>query len=408
MNSNYNQAIGSEHERVYYNCRLDNQIDNVTTAATNNAVYDVQSQNILERQSEYEMAVSSYDLRIKMPVFIAPIIGGTNTDINAMPYSVCYSFTTGGVSTYYRTYLIWTPDNAWSSTNPARSRPLPRSPNANNGIQDLTTNPDYYYCNNYQHFLNIINTALATSYTNFNAAHGGIINERVFIKYDARTGLFSIVGKSGYATLGDSADNNKPLVSFDALLYKYIDSIPVNFNGYNLPNGNDYTIDFSIFDGNSNAWALGNQYAGAVPNPQTLVPAYIIMEQETDTRFLWNNIKQIVISTDSINVRTEYMPFIEFPQQINKSSVNRFNQPRKAIISYEEYSNNIPQSSASIHRQINYEPLFYKWIDLVGDSDLNNIQLELFIQTEDGITLPVNIPKSSVCNVKLVFRKKNK
>ena len=408
MNSNYNQEIGSDHERIYYNCRIDNQIDNVSTSATTNAVYDVQSQNVLERQSDYEMAVSSYDLRVKMPLFIAPIIGGTNTDINAMPYSVSYSITVGGVTSSYKTDLIWQPDYAWISANPSRSRPLPRSPNANNGIQDLTTNPDYYYCKSYDDFLDMVNLALATSYASFVAVHGASYHSApVFIKYDARTGLFAIVGELSYATGRGGIGLDKAFVGVDALLYKYFDGIRATFNGYNTTNATDYQFTFENKNGQSNAWAYGNQYAGAVPNPQTLLPTYVIMEQETEARFLWNNIKQIVITTDSINVRTEYMPFIEFPQQINKSSVNRFNQPRKSIISYEDYNNHIPHTSASIHRQINYEPLFYKWIDLVGDSVLNNIQLEIFFQTEEGITLPINIPKSSVCNIKLVFRKKN-
>ena len=100
------------------------------------------------------------------------------------------------------------------------------------------------------------------------------------------------------------------------------------------------------------------------------------------------------------------MPFIELPQQINKSINNRFNQPRKSILSYEDY--NVKDNwKASIHRDIYYEPLFYKWIDLVSDNVLNNIQLEIFAQTEEGAVLAVNIPRNSVCDVKLCFRKKN-
>ena len=57
MNSNFNQSVGTDHERIYYNCRLDNQIDNVSNSATEIAVYNKQSQNILENQSDYEMAV---------------------------------------------------------------------------------------------------------------------------------------------------------------------------------------------------------------------------------------------------------------------------------------------------------------------------------------------------------------
>jgi hypothetical protein len=139
------------------------------------------------------------------------------------------------------------------------------------------------------------------------------------------------------------------------LLYKYIDSIPAEFNGFNQPNGADYTITFQQKLGGSNAWALGNHYAGRVVNPQTSPPSHIIMEQESDCRFLWSNIKQILIVSDSLNVRSEFMPSINFPQQLNQQSVipnpdrivggtsiigdiNRFNLDKKSVISYIDYN----------------------------------------------------------------------
>ena len=408
MNTNYNQEIGSDHERIYYNCRLDNQINNISNSATSVAVYDKQSQNILERQSEYEMAVHSYSIRAKLPIFIAPIVQGANTDINAMPYSVCYSYTdpATGVNTNFKQDLVWSADFAFNSANPDRTTPLPRTPAENNGIQDLFTSPNYYYCNSYLKFLDIVNLALLRAWIAFNTAHPAIHTEAVWVQYDAKTGLFALVGERSMATGAGGVGANKAQVFMDTLLYKYFDGIRADFNGYDQPNGKDYGFIFEQLEGGQNAWSLGNHYAGLVPNVTTNPPLYLIMEQETDLRYLWNNIKQIIISTDSINVRTEFMPFIELPQQINKSINNRFNQPRKSILSYEDY--NVKDNwKASIHRDIYYEPLFYKWIDLVSDNVLNNIQLEIFAQTEEGAVLAVNIPRNSVCDVKLCFRKKN-
>ena len=410
MNSNFNQSVGTDHERIYYNCRLDNQIDNVSNSATEIAVYNKQSQNILENQSDYEMAVQSYGIRAKLPIFVAPIIQGVNTDINAMPYSVCYSYTNpfvpGSPRQDFKKDVVWAPDQAFASFNPNRVAPLPKSPAENNGIQDFLTSPNYYYCNSYKSFLDMVNLALREAWVDFNAAVPGVHAEPVWVQYDARTGLFAFVGPYSMTGAG-GVGLNRAAVTMDALLYKYFDGIESRFNGYNTSNGRDYEIVFEQFPGQSNYWSLGNHYAGVVPNVTTNPPAYLIMEQETDLRHLWNNIKQIIISTESINVRTEFMPFIEFPQQINKAINNRFNQPRKSIISYEDYNVTGNNWRPGIHRDIYYEPYFYKWIDLISDSVLNNIQIEIFFQTEEGVTLPLNIPRNGVCNVKLAFRKKN-
>lgn len=428
---NYKVIGGNEIEydlskkNIYYNIRIDNELDGNDNSATLNCTYDRQTQNILPKQNDYQLSVKSWSIRAKLPVFIATIQQGTNTDINLMPFSVNFGYTFGGVNDNYQSTLIWIPDFAFNALNPNRTTPLPRTPNDNNGIQDVKTSPNYYYCNSYQKFIDIINTALLASYTAFNVAHGGVHNSAPFLRYDNRTGLFSLVAELSYAVGAGGVGQNKANVSFDALLYKYIDTIPAEFNGYNQAFGADYSISFEQFTGGSNAWALGNHYAGKVVNPQTSPPSHIIMEQETDCRFLWSNIKQILIVSDSLNVRNEYMPSINFPQQLNQQStipnpdrtvggtsitsdINRFNLDKKSVISYVDYNYASPSQSvqSSIHRDIYYEPKYEKLIDLVGDSGLNNINIEIFYQTEDGFILPLNIPNKSNVNVKLHFKKK--
>lgn len=422
----YNED-GVTKEHIYYNIRIDNPIDGTDNSASRECVYNKQTQPIIEKQSDYEMAIESWSLRAVLPVFVATIQQGTNTNINLMPFSVCYSYTTAGVTTNFQTFLVWQPDYTWTQA----PNQLPKAPNDNNGIQDLITSPHYYDCNNFQRFVDIINNALKTSYDAFNAAHPAVHTEECWVQYDTRTGLFSIVGELSYAVGAGGIGTNKAFVFFDALLYKYIDSIPAGFNGYNNNFGKDYDITFEQKNGGSNAWVHGNPYAGEVVNPQTSPPAYIIMDQENDCRSLWNNIKQIIISSTSITVRNEFMPFIEFPQKLQertdgiptgdtplnpdgtyqnvvRSDINTFGLEKKNIISYIDYNYASPQMAiqSSKHRDIFYKPHFYKWVDLTSDTPLNNVNIEVQFETEDGFILPVNIPNKASCSIKLAFRRK--
>lgn len=407
----YENEDAGESKHIYYNVRIDNADYAVDNSASNRCAINQQTQNILSKQSDYEVAVESWACRAHLPVFIATIKQGTNTNLNLMPFSVTYSYTVGGVTTNYQTSLLWTPSTANDASN--TETPTPKTPAVNNGIQDLKTSQTYYDCNDYQTFVTIINTALKTSYDAFNLAHGGVHAEECWLQYDQRTGFFGMVAPASYA-LGvggtpTAPTTDKATVCFDALLYKYIDTIQSEFLGYNQPNGKDYRIRFEVMKGFSNSWSLGNHYAGEITNKQTQPPDYIIMEQERDCRFLWSNITQILITTSSINVRDEYMPPRIAPEALVPLN-NSFNIDRQSVLSYIDYNDVSPSvgEQSSIHRDIFYRAPYHKWTDLVGDSPLNNINIEFYYLTEDSFILPLRVPAKSSANVKLVFRKKLK
>ena len=390
----------TSNEHIYFNCRIENPDYEDDNGTTDECVYQEQTQNIVEKQSDYQVAVDSWSCRASLPVFIATIKQGLNTDINALPLRVNYQYTDAGGNEFnYPTELIWTPTPS-NATAPA----LPQSPASNNGIQDLITSPTYYHCNDYQTFVQIINTAFTTSYNAFNAVHPGIHAEPCWFQYDNRTGLFAIIAETSYAS---TAIVDRAEVQVDALLYKYMDTIQAEFYGYNSLNGGDYTIRFEQKLGGQNAWALGNHYAGKVVNTQTTPPAYIIMEQERDCRYLWNNIKNILVTTSSISVRDEYMPPLTHTKALVQTA-NRFNIDKKSILSYIDYNDNSPSqgTQSSLHRDIYYRARYHKWTDLLNDGSLNNINIEFFYETEDGFILPLRLPAKASANVKMVFRRK--
>jgi hypothetical protein len=390
-------------EHIYYNLAIENPFDGVDNGNTDDCVYEKQTPAILQKQSDYELCVDSWQVRAKLPILICPIQeGATGTDINLTPYSVTYEFTTGGVTTNFKTELIYLPDPKF--IDPAKGPP-PNPPSQNNGIQDLLTNHGYYWLTKYNTMVKMINTALTTSYNAFNAAHGGIHSSECYVQYNPQTGLFSIVGESSYATAANPAK-----VYFETQLYKYIDTIPALFHGFNQPFSKEFQIDFEVRKGNSNAWVEGNPNCGVVPNPQTDPPDFIIMEQETDSRELWSNITQILLTSNSINVRDSYLPYRVKPQQIANSIFDNFNQPKRSVLSYIDYNATraAQTKQSSLVRDLAYVPKYRKWIDLVSNDGLNNIQLEYYYVLSGQTILPLTLPVNGTADVSLLFRKKEK
>jgi len=403
-NRNYRQSDeDGDNEHIYYDLTIENAFDGVDNGNTNDCVYEKQTPAILKKQSDYELCVDSWQVRAKLPIFICPIQeGALASNINLTPYSVCYEFTTGGVTTNFRTNLIYLPDPKF--TDPAKG-PLPKPPDQNNGIQDLLTNHGYYWTTKYNTMVKMINTALTTSYNAFNAAHGGIHSAPCYIQFNPQSGLFSIVGVSSYATAANPAK-----IYFDTQLYKFIDTVPALFHGFNQPFAKEFQIDFELRTGNSNAWVEGNPDAGVVPNPQTDPPDFIIMEQETDSRELWSNITQILVTSNSINVREQYLPYRVKPQQILNKSFDVFNQPKRNVLSYIDYNSTRAAETlqSSLVRDLNYSPRYRKWIDLVSNDGLNNINIEYYYVINGQTILPLTLPVNGTADVSLLFKKKKR
>lgn len=405
--NNYNRTHMSSYEsdrqeHIYYNLSIQNPFDGVDNGNTDDCVYEKQTPAILNKQSDYELCVDAWQVRAKLPIVICPIQEGIlASNINLTPYSVCYEFTTGGVTTNFKTDLIYLPDPKF--IDPTKG-PLPTAPDQNNGIQDLLTNHGYYWITKYNTMVKMINTAFTASYTAFNAAHPGIHSAPCYIQYNAQTGLFSMVGVTSYATAANPAK-----VYVDTQLYKYLDTIPALFHGFNQPFAKEFQIDFELRTGESNGWVQGNPDAGIVPNPLTTPPLLVILEQETDSRELWSNITQIMITSNSINVRDTYLPYREKPQQQNNSGFDNFNQPKRSVLSYIDYNSTkaADTKQSSLNRDLNYAPKYRKWIDLVSNDGLNNINIEYFYVVNGQTILPLTLPVNGTADVSLLFRKKD-
>lgn len=375
--------LNDEEKHIYYDVRIDNSYNGTDSSASERCVYNSQTINILENQKDYQLAVSNWTLRGQIPVMIAKIVEGTNTNINLMPFSVCFESSTG---VDFKQDLIYTPPIINNSI------PNPRPPSENNGLQDNSNR--YYHIYTFQLFIDIINNAFESAYQAFNAVNGGIHASAPWVQYNYENGHLSLIAEYSYSSGGNP---NRAKVFCNALLFNYLESICVLFNGYNQTNGKDYQFDFTILTGNVLAYAIP-------PNAITNPPDYVQLQQEYDLRYLWCNVKQILITSSSISTRQEYLAPIVRPQAITQRN-NSFNPSSLSLLSYYDILLD-NQGGASWRQNIYYQPKFYKWIDLTSDGALNNINVEIFIQTNTGEILPLSLPSEANAHIRLLFRKR--
>jgi len=216
------------------------------------------------------------------------------------------------------------------------------------------------------------------------------ITSAPYIIYNSSTGLLSIIFQYGYSLSG------APQLFINNLLKRYLLSFRTKYYGINQNNFKD--MSFIVQNYNNNSYALPGQ---TISYP----PAYLIFTQEYDTRYSWGQIRSILILSNSIKSRSEYVPTYQNP---NTNTVSpQLNNPNfQSVLSY--FDVQVETGGPNWLQPIQYEAVNYKWIDLISSDSLNRIHLSIFFESINGFLIQCNIPINQSCNIKLLFRKKSK
>jgi hypothetical protein len=374
-------------EHTYINARIDNIYagDETPKRATLTQKYSA----LIDKQSDYEMAVTFWNLKGELPIFICPIVEGiTQNNIDLTPFGVCFSY----AGNDYSAPVIYQSFSSVYGVNV----PFPKPPSKNGGIQDLQTNA-YYTVYAYKDFLDMVNSAIVTAFVAFKVAHPTSPNSNVpqFV-FDPATKLISLLCDFTFSQPGTA------YFHMNDLLLNYFAGLQVEFNGYNQPNFKDYTFIIEQGAYNTNAFAVPGD---VIPTPP-LLPEVLKITQDYNALYLWSNIRSVIFTSSTILSRDEVMPPVLNPNSQFAQNLNKFNPTSTNIISYYDLIEDA-NSTATARQFIYYNPPIYKWIDLMGDTPLQTIQLDVYIQTTNGQLLPLFIPSNQCIDIKFLFRKKN-
>jgi hypothetical protein len=465
-------------DNVYYNVSISNIYGDISSS-TIPATISQKTTNVLDQQSNYEMAIYHFALNGNIPLFIFPIKQGINSNINLSNMGVNYKY--GGNN--YSAPILYDP-----SIEGANTFVLPKSPLQNSGLQDYSTS--YYTVYNINTFLIMVNVALNTAYTAFNAAHPAVHNSPVWVQYDPDTQLISLIGEYSYSVIPTAASI---YMSFQ-LVVNYFNTLAAIYERIDSPIYDDFRMPFlyssltrttGYVTPGSPAWTVGN-------------PPYVRSIQEYPTIFMWNNINRILFFSNSIKTKPEYIPPTISPTLIKVGNISNMSIANPSIIRVDNingFLNNdvitiinstytyngigvlITQSTDFIIRNLNYiantaelyvqtvndiipanvtvfgiggqmykgnfqsggnfagdsrsvisyydieidsndrvpnwrETIYYtpqtlKWCDLVTDDPLNLFQIAIYLQLNNGATLPLYIETGRNIDIKFQFRKKN-
>ena len=350
------KKIDSDH--IYYNVLIPNNDQSEVRAK----FMEVRGEPLINNPPEWEMSI----VRFKLPTQLVPIF---YVDLKTYPditkYSIC--LTNGAVESYKD--VVYVPEN--NNTYPVA--PYAGMPKG------------YWAVYTYQHFIDLINTTLLNAFNDptFNASLPitGTAWAAPYMVYNAQTQLFSLIAQQQYKTSGIKIYMNN-------LLFNFFDPLEAYFNGYNQPNGKEFEILVKNNYNNSITIPTGSLGAGT---------AGYEMKQEYSSLPRWNSFSKFVFMTGSIPIRPENINATT-TQQLQQSSITNF-QPILTDF--------IPVLSNTVRNNVIYYPTAeYRMTDLVGNTPLNIVDLQIFWEDKNQILYPLDIPINESVNVKFLFRKK--
>jgi hypothetical protein len=348
---------------------------------------EVRNTPLVMNPSEYFFTIARFSLETPSLPLMIPQVQVGQPDVNKLIYSVTMTYTSpiNGVTYENQTYITYIPQNPSAS--------LPDVPLVS---QDLGANSDYYYIYSYQYFIKLVNTTLATCLNGLNilstTGGGGALPSLnpPFMEWD----VFNNVAILDADIAGFNSTLANPIkLYFNTPMYTLFSSFQAQYLGFqNITNGKNYLI--SIYNINDT-------------NVLTL-PSYnaLQMYQEYPTSSLWNPINSLVFTTGTLPVA---------PTSVSAPVV--FGTNTSALTSggnNSNISNQLTDFEVPVTEGWEYKPnVFYtptaeyRFIDLLGNTPLNNIQISVFWKDAFGNLHPFYLNSGCNANIKCLFRRKD-
>lgn len=380
--------INDNDDKIYYNIEVTNPIINPDGNIVNGkraTFTENRVQPIVDNPTDYYLTIARFEVSgSAIPIMIFPIaIGPAQCDVNLSALSVTFTYL--GID--YQSFVNFVPQ--------LPTEPTPLAPCNNNGLQAITP---YYYIYNYQYFLDLVNTALAASFTALVTAVPALVPSAPYFVFNPETSLISLIVPIEYL--------NTVEIWLNSPLFTYFFGIPAfNFIANDLLNlnGRDYLV--IVRNNTTNCFTpcgpsvLSTSTTNAGVTTTIGAPiSFLRIEQEWVGIQYWNSFKSIIFVSPSIGCVNEYIPTSIASQQGGQVTF------LPILTDFQPILDN-PGDSRS---QISYFPQGpYRLINLTGTIPLVHVDITAYWQDLNDAIHPIILLPGTYMAVKFLFIKKS-
>jgi hypothetical protein len=339
---------------------------------------------IVSNAGDYYISVVRFQVETPTLPLMIPQAQIGQTDPNKLIYTITLTYTDPTSGNHYekQTNLTFIPQNL--------NEPIPSPPIVQ---QDITS--AYYFLNNFQHFILILNNAINQCFDDLEVdvvAGGDTLptSNAPFMEFDPINCLYTLNGDIlGYET----SNVNHISIFMNSPLFTLFSSL----EAYNFGNS-------GIVNGKNNQLILRNIRNTNIYTPVAPSPSYYQSYGEYSTSPLWNPVI-------SLSFQAALVPIV--PEQQSKPLI--FNSD----VLFGEGGNNSALSNVLTDLQVfltkgnEYKPLIqytptaeYRMIDLQGNQPIRSIQISCFWKDRFGNLHPFTLASGCNASMKILFRKK--
>jgi len=369
----------NDPDKLYYDVIISN-LDNESTIPPLINFNETRNIPFLTNPADYYMSIIRFqiDTGSVLPVFTPSLVRYTS-DINETIYSVSLSY--NGVNAVQ--HVIWSPQNLVA--------PLPAPPsNTADGYADLSTG--YYYCSNYQFFLNLVNNAFSACLTKLALLTQVPSPNAPFFTYNSQDKTFILNAPFPYYL---STEVNPVKIFLNPSLNQLFSSFPVLVRNLSSVYGQHFEVQVGSFNG---------IHVMSVPSYAPVAEQYQVCQifQESSTIALWTPVSSIVFTSSTLPVVSNQVsaPLIFIngrtqPQSGNNSNIS-------PIIT------DLVSSDGLYNPTLVYNPTAeYRLIELLGNKPLQNLDIQVFYRDRNANLIPMRLPSGGVCTLKILFTKRS-
>lgn len=355
----------------YVNVSINNPAGTSGVKATFDHSYD---RDILANASENMCAVVNFSMPLQnLPLFIFPVELGQAagpSQVSTLQVGVCHNMVAGElitgapkIVTHDLTALTWVPQDLSHSAV---------AQNATGQRVQLIT--PYYFGYSYEHFVNLVNVAVQTSWV-AEGSPGGVGSYPIFT-YDQDTNLFAWKLPVAFADAVSSA------TGWSVCWNEAFDNLMNNFNVINNPQ-----VQGTPFYMLENVLSRLDNLVDSNAN--------ILCSQDYPTTDSFNSAQRVLVLTNSIPVAVDY-----FPSQFNQLQAGGLSNTERILVDLSlDFNNNVSYQRSVLV----YDPQQFQYSDLQSSLPLRRIGLRIMWADSQNNFYDIEVPKSDTITLKLGF-----
>jgi len=384
--SNYRNDVGGlppGANETYYNILIKN--NNVATGISAPAIpitfQETRSNPYINPANDYYMSVIAFEVDTQaVPVFICDAVPGSN-DRTATPYAV--TIQSGSSTLPNPTTVIWVPEDSTTVLPP-----LP--------VPDNYDNYEYYFSYTFNHFLILVNTAIATAYTT-----AGGLNKPPFLQLvNGQVSLVASLSEFQSASVAPVIPTPPFTLYFNTILFNLFSSLNAKIVSIvNKPAAN-YQMFFYAYPDLSNVKPVQTDLSTV---PPSVSYDAIYNNCEYSPFPFWNPVDTIVFQTQQLTIVPELIA-----KPVAYGPNNRENIGTNAESYYVLTDFATPLVSGTEYKPgISYVPQAeFRLAELYGEGALNSININVSWKDKFGLLHPLLLEVGGTAYIKIMFRKK--